>query len=259
MSDRVASATASDAASEEEILSSSGKNSGSSGSNEQLTKDEVNSKLRLVREQYEKRISVLEDKLASLNKELSNERQGKEEAEIKLQMLRDQYEKDISTLDAAQPSKYIKDIFSKQYIDKQKQNDKTKDELILRLKQDDARRKEEFTKMRAKLIQAEKKNEEYAKKLAQLEEKQSNSSSYGQRVPSPPPIDYNSIFKELSIKSSTSPALGPSHPLDYSCTDIPPPPPVEVPLEDIMRPDEYYSQQHLDDNLSRHESNPILN
>lgn len=260
MSDRVASAAASDAASEEEILSSLNRDqnngSSSSSSNEYLTKEEVDSKLQTIRDQFGKRISLLEDKLASLNRELENERQCKEEAEAKLQMMRDQYEKDISSLEGAQPSKLIKDMFSKQYIDRQKQLDKTKDELIQQLKDESGRRKDELYKTRMKLSQAEKKNEELSKKLAELEEKRNSHSSFNDsRIPSPPPVDYGNIFQELSIKSSTSPKLG-----DYSCTDgIPPPPPVDVPLEDLMRQNEYYSQQHHDDNLSRHEAHNLLN
>lgn len=180
---------------------------------------------------------------------------SKKEVEIKLRLLKQRYEEELSTFNETKIEHLLKNSGAKEYLDRLKERNRLNDDLINDLRSELELKNRELTKWETRFREAEKQSQVYwdawrdvQMKMAELEaEKLANhersrrlakhssmnfspsSSLIDDQVPPPPPVSIPSIDELLqatSVPKATTYAVK----LDSS---VPPPPPVDD--EDILR------------------------
>lgn len=187
---------------------------------------------------------------------------SKKEVEIKLKLLKQRYDEELSTFNNTRIEHLLKNSGAKEYVDRLKEKNKINDELINDLKSELESKNREISTWETRFREAEKQSQVYwdawrdiqvktaeleAEKLANQERsrrvaKQSSmnfspgSSMIDDHVPPPPPVSIPSI-DELLQATSVPQTSAYAVKMD---TSVPPPPPVDD--DDILRDTIAYNQ-----------------
>lgn len=188
--------------------------------------------------------------------DLENLRIAKRTVEKKLQLMKKSYEEELSTFNDLRVEHIFKNSGAREYLEKLKERNKIKDELIITLKEDLERRGKEVVDLRDKYAEIEKKSNGYLKDLRtaqarreQLEAEKRSSNSDRRHMgrlssassfaePPPPQFDNNTLneIQRLGAHTSQVPASNSFNNLSMDNSIPPPPVPrdIDVPLNEIL-------------------------
>lgn len=186
---------------------------------------------------------------------------AKKEMEIKLQLLKKRYEEELSSFEQIRVEHIFKNSGAKEYLERLKDRNKLKDDIIKSLKEELEYKNKEVADLQERCLELERTSIGYqqAWKEAQLKKEQLEAEKANQErerrqynknlssasslvdqvgIPPPPPIEIPSIA-ELMGNMTSHQDTNPYSSMDSS---IPPPPHIEVPFDELIRPAQPSSQ-----------------
>lgn len=203
----------------------------------------------------------------NLAKELSEARLARKQIENKYKLLKQRYEEELTTFDEARVEHILKNSGAKDYIETLKERSRAKDELVRNLEQEAKYLRKEVDHLRERCSRSEKRTDLYYKAWRESQAKNDRLNEMSTReqsmnhermfndtspalsfdtshaVPPPPLIEMPSLDEILNTVESPPVNEQPSYTsvnnshyshLDQLNSPIPPPPLVNVSIEDII-------------------------
>ena len=200
-------------------------------------------------------IKDLKRSQANYVEELAKLRVSHKEIEIRLKLMKSKYEEELSSFNELRIEHIFKNCGAKEYVERLRQSNKLKEDMISSLKSELELKKMEISTWKSKFEDAEKQCNVYwqawkdtqvrreqleAEKRAMQERDRlafdqsagmsSSHSLIDAQVPSPPPINIPSVEEILRMTSNNA-----NNPYNMDPnSSIPPPPPIEVPFNEIL-------------------------